>query len=231
MPVGKPKGEGKPKPRRSEKLARPASETGTAAPPPGGKVGVPRTWEDLEATKMRAMDALSRVEYLASSQSRFYDFRRGEHKDMEFACRSARTLPGHGNDADMSKLRAAKIMGKSPSSAAELLAAQKAFLQSSPKSKKRMDMIDRFVADSEMKRSGAIGAEAAKNSAKGNQPPEVQLPDYHSVIRAPNYLSGHQPMQSVSLMPYAPPESALRHGMSTSRSLPSLSASAGASTR
>jgi len=222
--VGKPKA----KPRRTEKLAH---STSTLPPTSGARVSLPKSWEDLEATKMRAMDALSRVEYLASSQSRFYDFRRGEHKDMEKACRTARTLPGHCKDADMSKLRAAKLMGSSPNNAAELLAQQKAFLQSSPKSKKRMDMIDRFVADSEMKRSGALGAEAAKNSAKGNQPGEVEFPSYIDVIKGAGYMTGLQPMQAVSLMPYVPPESALKHGMSASRSLPSLTLGSGAATK
>merc|ERR1712151_1338651 len=100
----------------------------------------------------------------------------------------------------------------SPSNAAELLSQQKNFLHNSPKSKKRMDMINRFVEDSETKRSGAIGAEAAKKSASGNTLEQAELRDYKDVIVVPEYQTGQQPMLSVTLMPYSPPESALKHG-------------------
>jgi hypothetical protein len=185
-----------------------------------------RSWEDLEASKTRALEALSRVEYFGSSQSRFYDFRRAEHKDTEFAVRTARTLPGHGNNADFKELRVNKLMVSSPTRAGDLLTSQKDYLVASPKNQRRLNTLNRFVEDSEKKRHGAFGVDAAKKAASGSSADWPELAPYEDVIMKPGYVSGQQPMLSVKLQPYMPPEGALKHGMSqTFGSLPSLSTS------
>eukprot|EP00440_Ansanella_granifera_P009166 gb/GFBE01009928.1/.p1 GENE.gb/GFBE01009928.1/~~gb/GFBE01009928.1/.p1 ORF type:complete len:210 (+),score=43.30 gb/GFBE01009928.1/:1-630(+) len=193
-------------------MSPPSSETPTAEL----KQKKPKfTWQDLEMTKSRAACAMDRVEFLATTRNRFTEFRKAEADALGLTIRS-RSSPN---------VLLQKNLATSADNAAAVLAKQEMAAQNGQTGFKRLDAVNRFVIDKELRTGGKQAAESAKNFSKNSQCMRKPYPTYDELMKLVTHEPG-QPREpplgpGTCLMNYQPPEEALRHGMS--KSLYSLS--------
>mmetsp|Transcript_92329 Transcript_92329/g.202199 ORF Transcript_92329/g.202199 Transcript_92329/m.202199 type:complete len:239 (+) Transcript_92329:134-850(+) len=175
------------------------------------------SWSEFEGMKTRAACSLDRVEFLAKSMDRFTEYKIDEAHRQELILRQRSTPSKYfQRSLDVSKTGAEKVFDT-----------QRSLLTTHKTGTKRLEAMNRFFCDQEG-RKGKQEFQAAKNSAKTAKPLVKEYPLYQELYDKPLRPDGQRrPTPGMAVMvplPYEPPESALRHGMS--QSLGSLSSNA-----
>lgn len=170
------------------------------------------SWAGLEIVKGRTASAMDRVEFLASSTNLMTEFRAREARDFNLHLRHT-TLPGGRQHLALSE-----SLKKSKSEAAMVLEGQKERLTKGNTLVKRADALTKFVAHHEVQKSGKLGGDAAKTSAKGTTFQMLKpYPLYEELYGNLGRSKGRpreSPMLAVSIrMPYNLPDEVRYHGV------------------
>mmetsp|Transcript_111959 Transcript_111959/g.321695 ORF Transcript_111959/g.321695 Transcript_111959/m.321695 type:complete len:212 (-) Transcript_111959:206-841(-) len=163
------------------------------------------SWEELQGITARAATAIDRVEYLASSQVKFMDFKISEAEKQGLILR-------HSSQPTM---KLDQSLGKSKSNASSIFDEQSHTLKQFQTSTKRLDAFNKYIVDQESKGGKQIG-DKAKSVLKGSRPAPLAYPGYKDLFHSRLREEGARrltPGMAVSVpLPYQMPEEALRHG-------------------
>lgn len=166
------------------------------------------SWASLEATKSRLASAMDRCEFLASSRNRFTDVAARQTMDLSRAL--------HKKDP---ATHFSRTLSHSVPDVRKMLDDQRDLLSSSKTVYKRIDQLNKHVVAKEERGQGELGRIAAKTSAK--QAAASLLRDtWHTPYdqlsgpMSPSGTTREWPLLAVKCyMPYAPPDTALVHGL------------------
>lgn len=192
-----------PDPKAAHKDAKSPGQKGSKAAP----ASPPRreySWEELQGITARAATAIDRVEYLASSQVKFTEFKIKEAQKQGLILRQT--------SQPILKLR--DSVGKSGASASSVFDKQKSTLDEFGTTTKRLEAFNKYVIDME-KKGGKKQMEAAKRSARSTTLPPRPYPLYKDLFELRRLEQKPRMSSSMAVtvpLPYQVPEEALRHG-------------------
>lgn len=199
MPVSPSKGGGRAR-------SSPGTPAASKAPP---------SWESLEASKMRLAQTMDKVEFLASTRNRFTDLASKQATDLELTMRH-RGAGGFVGSATRGHVT--KHLSRSVPSLDTMITEHQGTMSGNKTPLRRLEALNKYVIDAELKANGEQSANAAKKSAKKLAPLEPDYPAYKSLVTTklhPRGMPREPPLMAVECsFPYRPPEDVLLHGCS-----------------
>lgn len=169
-------------------------------------------WGDLEASKARLAAAMDKVEFLASTKNSLTELS---------ATQTGKAWATIRNNSEPN-LGLRRSLSSSIPNVTSMLDSQRETCGQSGTHMKRVSALNRYIVSEEAKRTGPMGAEAARTSARcfrANGP--TNFPQYEDLI-APSLKEGQarEPPTLAVKMPlvYRPPAEAFTHGTKSQKS-------------
>lgn len=175
----------------------------------------PPTWESLEASKMRLAQTMDKVEFLSATRNRFTDLASKQATELELTMRH-RGAGGFVGSATRGHVT--KHLSRSVPALDVMIVEHQGTMSGNKTPLKRLEALNKYVIDAELKANGEQGAQAAKKSAKKLAPLDPDYPMYQSLVSTklhPRGMPREQPLMAVDCnYPYNPPVDVLFHGTS-----------------
>lgn len=186
---------------------------------------VPRTWDELEASKARLAASMDRTEFLRTTQNKLTDLRATQAGKCWAVLR-------HQSEPSLQRNHFNRTLASSVPSVRVMLDEQQDLLRTTRTMFKRVRDLNKFVVREEEKRNGPLASERAEQSAKTLKAGEPAYPGYEALL-SPSKPEMRDPAMSSSFyrepptlavkMPllYKPPLAAMQHGYGKLRESPS----------
>jgi len=177
---------------------------------------VPRTWDELEASKARLAASMDRTEFLRTTQNKLTDLRATQTGKCWAVLR-------HHSEPSLQRNHFNRTLASSVPSVRVMFDEQQDLLRSTRTMWKRVRDLNKFVVHDEEKRNGPLASERAEQSAKTLKTGDPVYPGYEALLspskpemRDPAMLSSfyrESPTMAVKMpLLYKPPLAAMQHG-------------------
>lgn len=173
------------------------------------------TWDSLEASKARLAQTMDKVEFLSATRNRFTDLASKQATDLELTMRH-RGAGGFVGFATRGHVT--KHLSRSVPALTTMIVEHQGTMSGNKTPLKRLEALNKYVIDAELKANGEQGALAAKKSAKKLAPLDPDYPAYQSLVTTklhPRGMPREPPLMAVDCnYPYSPTVDVLFHGTS-----------------